>query len=171
MIASDRELLWADVPNAVKLDAQRQIDDAVQREREAILRLDSVRGRAWFEIRGRGAGAAEIADEEAELLLAAVGGDASKLPAILCRGAALLREAEASVALSRDPGCQTHAVAPHFAPPDSLPSWAVARITRASGLYEGQCEHGIGHPIGTFPEGYGVHGCDGCCAPGSGLLP
>lgn len=45
-------------------------------------------------------------------------------------------------------------------------------IRRASGLVEGICEHGIGHPIYgsvdwmnrvTGQDSWDVHGCDGCC--------
>lgn len=47
-------------------------------------------------------------------------------------------------------------------------------ITRASGLVERLCEHGVGHPERESAEAlarvYGqdvsawmVHGCDGCC--------
>lgn len=44
-------------------------------------------------------------------------------------------------------------------------------ILRETGLIERACPHGIGHPdpdsVAWFKrrglEGYGVHGCDGCC--------
>lgn len=45
-------------------------------------------------------------------------------------------------------------------------------------LIERQCEHGVGHPDPdsvrylkntTGDEGYGVHGCDGCCAGDGGV--
>ena len=52
------------------------------------------------------------------------------------------------------------------------PSWATQQVTRASGLVEDKCEHGVGHPNVEWlkthdPTGsgaYGVHGCDGCCS-------
>lgn len=51
-------------------------------------------------------------------------------------------------------------------------SWPIQM--RGTGLMERFCEHGIGHPdpdsVAYFTEelgldGFGVHGCDGCCAP------
>jgi len=42
-------------------------------------------------------------------------------------------------------------------------------ITRASGIIERVCEHGVGHPIDhldgpeALPRSWGIHGCDGCC--------
>ena len=52
------------------------------------------------------------------------------------------------------------------------PKWAVQQITRASGLVEDICEHGVGHPNEEWLQqhdfhgdlGFGVHGCDGCCS-------
>lgn len=52
------------------------------------------------------------------------------------------------------------------------PEWAVKQVVRASGLVEDICEHGIGHPNGPWmkihdpngEQGFGIHGCDGCCA-------
>jgi hypothetical protein len=42
------------------------------------------------------------------------------------------------------------------------------RLTRASGLIEDVCEHGVGHPnrewLRAHPEHDGIHGCDGCCS-------
>lgn len=42
------------------------------------------------------------------------------------------------------------------------------RIVRETGLTEWQCEHGIGHPdfesAEKMGEGWGIHGCDGCCS-------
>lgn len=52
------------------------------------------------------------------------------------------------------------------------PSWSIKQITRASGLIEDICKHGVGHPnkayLQSHPEqtkrqALGVHGCDGCC--------
>ncbi len=45
------------------------------------------------------------------------------------------------------------------------------RITRAVGLIEHLCEHGVGHPdeagvkelAKNGMKGFGIHGCDGCC--------
>lgn len=45
-------------------------------------------------------------------------------------------------------------------------------VLRESGLVERTCKHGIGHPdpdslawmTRMFGEGYGIHGCDRCCA-------
>lgn len=56
---------------------------------------------------------------------------------------------------------------------DNKPDWAVDQVTRASGLIEDICEHGVGHPNGAWMEkfdpgghrGWGIHGCDGCCKP------
>lgn len=54
-------------------------------------------------------------------------------------------------------------------------SWK--RVVRASGLIEWVCEHGVGHPdqasVKQLGEGYGIHGCDGCCgrADFPGRLP
>jgi len=48
----------------------------------------------------------------------------------------------------------------------------VKTIRRETGLIEHICEHGVGHPaIGsvdwmnkqTDQDGWGIHGCDGCC--------
>lgn len=47
-------------------------------------------------------------------------------------------------------------------------------LLRETGLVEGVCEHGVGHPIpesaaykdlqhGHAKGTWGVHGCDGCC--------
>ncbi len=52
------------------------------------------------------------------------------------------------------------------------PEWAVTQIVRSTGLVEDICEHGIGHPNLAWlklhdpdgEKGYGIHGCDGCCA-------
>lgn len=50
------------------------------------------------------------------------------------------------------------------------PKWAVQQITRASGLIEDICEHGVGHPnqvwLDEHPDEahWGIHGCDGCCS-------
>lgn len=51
------------------------------------------------------------------------------------------------------------------------PDWAVKQITRASGLVEDICEHGVGHPNQEWLDkhdpsrktGISIHGCDGCC--------
>ena len=45
------------------------------------------------------------------------------------------------------------------------------KLRRMSGLLEHVCEHGVGHPdmnsvkelAKAGYEGFGVHGCDGCC--------
>ena len=45
-------------------------------------------------------------------------------------------------------------------------------VLRETGLIERTCSHGIGHPDPdsvdylnrTIGKGWGVHGCDGCCA-------
>lgn len=41
------------------------------------------------------------------------------------------------------------------------------KILRESTLVERLCVHGIGHPdpdsVAYLGEGFGVHGCDGCC--------
>ena len=48
------------------------------------------------------------------------------------------------------------------------------QILRSSALIEDQCVHGIGHPNpdsaafltwSTGDDGWGIHGCDGCCGP------
>ena len=52
------------------------------------------------------------------------------------------------------------------------PDWAVKQVVRSTGLVEDICEHGIGHPNEAWmklhdpdgEKGYGIHGCDGCCA-------
>lgn len=54
------------------------------------------------------------------------------------------------------------------------PDWATHQIVRSSGLVEDMCHHGIGHPNSEWlrindpngESGLGIHGCDGCCAPG-----
>ncbi len=46
------------------------------------------------------------------------------------------------------------------------------KVVRETGLIERTCPHGIGHPdpdsVAYFDhigrEGFGVHGCDGCCS-------
>jgi len=42
------------------------------------------------------------------------------------------------------------------------------KVKRSSGLIEAQCQHGTGHPISEsverMGEGWGIHGCDGCCS-------
>lgn len=42
------------------------------------------------------------------------------------------------------------------------------KTTRASGLIEWICEHGVGHPddrsVMKMGEYWGIHGCDGCCS-------
>ena len=53
------------------------------------------------------------------------------------------------------------------------PDWAISQLTRASGLVEDICEHGVGHPNQDWlvrrkfshptENHWGVHGCDGCC--------
>ena len=52
------------------------------------------------------------------------------------------------------------------------PRWAKRRVTRASGLVEYVCLHGVGHPTEesikdmTLKYGdwhWGRHGCCGCC--------
>lgn len=54
------------------------------------------------------------------------------------------------------------------------PDWAIQQIMR-DGMIEDICEHGVGHPNHEWyqemlkihgkeeGEGYGIHGCDGCC--------
>lgn len=41
-------------------------------------------------------------------------------------------------------------------------------ITRETGLIEHVCVHGVGHPdpesAKELGEGWGIHGCDGCCS-------
>jgi hypothetical protein len=45
-------------------------------------------------------------------------------------------------------------------------------ILRETALIERRCQHGIGHPdpdslrwmTRRFGDGWGIHGCDGCCA-------
>ena len=41
------------------------------------------------------------------------------------------------------------------------------RTIRGSGLLEHVCQHGVGHPdpasARKLGEGFGIHGCDGCC--------
>lgn len=45
---------------------------------------------------------------------------------------------------------------------------AWTKIIRETGLVEYVCEHGVGHPdpesAKKMGEGWGVHGCDGCCS-------
>lgn len=51
------------------------------------------------------------------------------------------------------------------------PDWAVQQTTRASGLVEDICKHGVGHPNKQWLEKHDppnslaldIHGCDGCC--------
>lgn len=48
-------------------------------------------------------------------------------------------------------------------------SWVVEQITRANGLVEDICEHGVGHPNPEWLQEHGkemdgIHGCDGCCS-------
>jgi hypothetical protein len=44
-------------------------------------------------------------------------------------------------------------------------------ILRETGLIERSCPHGIGHPdpdsVDYYGEGWGIHGCDGCCRSSS----
>ncbi len=55
----------------------------------------------------------------------------------------------------------------------NMPEWATGQTTRASGLVEDICKHGVGHPncawMNKFDpgglRGWGIHGCDGCCKP------
>jgi hypothetical protein len=51
-----------------------------------------------------------------------------------------------------------------------LPKWITIR--RETGLVEHVCEHNVGHPNAgsilwmqesTGQDGWGIHGCDGCC--------
>lgn len=59
-----------------------------------------------------------------------------------------------------------------------MPKWAVGQVTRASGLVEDTCRHGISHPNKEWlakndPEdkkGFAIHGCDGCCKPNNKTL-
>ena len=48
------------------------------------------------------------------------------------------------------------------------PKWAVRQVKRETGLVEDICKHGVGHPNRVsqkeLPEGYDIHGCDGCCS-------
>jgi hypothetical protein len=53
----------------------------------------------------------------------------------------------------------------------SKPKWAIQQVTKASGLVEDICKHGIGHPNREWLKehdpkgnyGWGIHCCDGCC--------
>lgn len=68
-------------------------------------------------------------------------------------------------------GCAIHAPTPHHM---HLEDWP--QLMRESTLIERICEHGIGHPdpdslaffVKNGDDGWGVHGCDGCCAPYKG---
>ena len=59
------------------------------------------------------------------------------------------------------------------------PEWAIQQVTRASGLVEDICEHGVGHPNeeslrdmeAQGRDGFGIHGCDGCCGKSKRLTP
>lgn len=60
-------------------------------------------------------------------------------------------------------------------PGSPMHSWPIQRRLDSwtLGLIEAICKHGVGHPIPesievmtrkTGQKGWGVHGCDGCCA-------
>lgn len=69
--------------------------------------------------------------------------------------------------------CQGRNCVVHNPSNHSMVNWP--RHMRETGLVERICPHGIGHPDPdsvawlnkqTRPEmGWGMHGCDGCCAP------
>jgi hypothetical protein len=65
--------------------------------------------------------------------------------------------------------CRGEKCALHNPSDHSMLKWPM--LLRETGLVERTCEHGIGHPDPdsmrwmnkTFGDGWGIHGCDGCC--------